>query len=178
MWTRALLVFATVGCATQKGPPPALWKPQSPLAPSSIAAVLAHRADLDLTDDQVAKLTELDRKRESADRMVEQDWQEQVGDQKTARIRMGNPQMKNMQTRVGRLARENSPTHEPPAEGDYYDVAQQRLEEDDDRAWKDAQPIFNDQQKPLAQAIVEQYRQDVAKQHDAAAAAAAQQQPR
>ncbi len=166
MWTRALLVFAAFGCASQKAPPPQLWKPQPPLPPSSIAAVLAHRADLDLTDEQVAQLTEIDRKRESADRGVEVDLQDQVGDQTQARIRMGNPQMKNMQTRVGRLARENSPTHEPPAEGDYFDVAQQRLEENDDKAWKDAQPLLNDQQKALAQVIVEQYRQDVAKQHD------------
>ena len=166
MWTRALLVFATLGCATQKGPPPTLWKPQSPLPPSSIAALIAHRADLDLTDEQIAQLDEIDRKRESADRAVEVDLQDQVGDQTQARIRMGNPQMKNMQTRVGRLARENSPTHEPPAEGDYFDVAQQRLDENDQKAWTDAQPILNDQQKALAQTIVDQYRQDVAKQHE------------
>jgi len=166
MWTRALLVFVTVGCATQKGPPPTLWKPQPPLPASSIGALIAHRADLDLTDDQVAQLTEIDHKRESADRGVEVDLQDQVGDQSQARIRMGNPQMKNMRTRVGQLARENSPTHEPPAEGDYFDVAQQRLDENDDKAWKDAQPLLNDQQKALGQTIVEQYRQDRDKQHE------------
>jgi hypothetical protein len=166
MRTKLLLVFVVFGCATNKAPPPSLWKPEAPLPPSSIAALIAHRADLDLNDEQIAKLTEIDGKRESADRMVEQDLNDQVGDQEKARIRMGNPQMKKMQTRVGKLARENTPTNEPPAEGDYFDVAQQRLAENDQQAWKEAQPLLNDQQRALAQVLVDQYRQDVAKQHE------------
>jgi hypothetical protein len=168
MRTRTFLLFATLGCATQKAPPPTLWKPQPPLPASSIAVVIAHRADLDLTDEQIEKLTEIDHKRESADRAVEFDLQDQVGDQHSARLRMGNPQMKAMQTRIGKVARENSPTHEPPADTDYFDVAQQRLVENDQKAWTDAQPLLNDQQRGLAQTLVDQYRQDVAKQRDEA----------
>jgi hypothetical protein len=57
---RVLLLLLAAGCA---GAPPASRPPPADLAPlprSSIVAVLAHRSDLDLTDDQVAALEQAD----------------------------------------------------------------------------------------------------------------------
>jgi hypothetical protein len=58
--TTLLLLLAAAGCAggrpISRAPPP----DQPPLPRSSIVAVLAHRSDLDLTDDQVAALEQAD----------------------------------------------------------------------------------------------------------------------
>ena len=154
-------------CATSKAtttPQELLYRPEAPVPVSSIACLLAHRADLDLSDEQVAKFEELDRKREDNDRMVEQDMRDQIGDQHASRIRMGNPQMKAMGGRAGRAARELNPKFEPPADMDYIDVAQQRIDENDDRAAAEAEKLLLENQLPLAKTLLDQYRQDVNKQ--------------
>jgi hypothetical protein len=168
MQTRILLAVGFLAaCASTKAtttPEELLYRPEAPVAKSSIALLLAHRADLNLDDEQVTKLDDLDHKREDSDRMVEQDMRAQIGDQHYSRIRMGNPSMKAMQGRVGRAARESNPRFEPPADNDYIDVAQQRLDENDDHAAAEAEKIMNESQLPLAKTLLEQYRQDVNKQ--------------
>lgn len=54
--------------ATEASPPPA--KPLPPLPRSSIAAVVLHRGDLNLTDEQIESMEKRDREREEEDRSL------------------------------------------------------------------------------------------------------------
>ena len=55
-----LLLLAVAGCAASQPVPPALPGDLPPLPRSSLVAVLAHRSELDLNDDQVAALEQAD----------------------------------------------------------------------------------------------------------------------
>jgi hypothetical protein len=69
-WLPALAAIA-VGCASAPLPPPSA--PLPPLPRSSIAAVLDHRGELKLSDDQVQRLSELDDELDRENRAIHEE---------------------------------------------------------------------------------------------------------
>jgi hypothetical protein len=172
------LILATAvlgwGCATSATEHPTLLHPQAPLARSQTAALLEHASELTLTEEQVHKLEALEERRQHADHDVEIDLQQQ--------IQAGAASHRGRATRGGgsvgraglggiRGAAMNGPGAEPnkssqPTDDDFVDGAQARIDENDTKAYADAEAALTDEQRAQAKPIIEQYRADVAKQRE------------
>jgi hypothetical protein len=181
---RSLFLLALVppwGCSTtSSSAPPPLWRPQPPLEPSSIQCLVAHRGELGLTDDQVARLGELEEARASADRAIEVDLEQQLQAHHQAG-RSGGSRSATGGVRASRSAGgrgagapppgspSGTASHgEPPGDADFEAFAAERLVENDDQYAKQAEPILDAEQVPAARRILERYRQERARQRDAA----------
>jgi len=158
-------LFCATACASS-APKPTLYKPEPPLARSSIATVLEHRDELQLSDEQVQKMFEIDQKRAQADRDVEVDLEQQLQNEG----HLGGSARVSARGR-GRGAAAQQPGQqqakgEPPGESDFVAMAQQRLDENDTNSWTQAEALLSDAQKPRAKEIVAQYRDAVTKQRE------------
>jgi hypothetical protein len=152
-----------------------VFHPAAPLSASAVAALLEHRAELQLADYQVEQLTDIERKRDEADRAVEVDLE--------AQLKEGEPRTRSSSRPVaaggrggrggggrampGNAQNQNAQPHgEPPNEDDRVAVAQQRIDENDAKANSSAEAVMTDEQREQAQKIMSRYREDVAKQRD------------
>jgi hypothetical protein len=163
------VAFAAVGCATK--PPPAPAAPPAaalpPLPRSSIAAVVLKRDELHLTDDQVRQMEEIDRRREQADQAL----RDEPAHAKKAGTSGGSPPpaggtgMGGM--RGGRMGgmggmggRRRSGGVSPSAgERDRPPTAEERMDDNDTRAYLEAEAVLDEEQRPKARDIAERYRE-------------------
>jgi hypothetical protein len=179
-WATAIAAGAALaGCATAPAPPPAggggTAPPATPLPRSSIAAVIQHRAELGLTDDQVRDLELIDQKREAADAAVRDELakQEQVAHPSAAGSNpAGGSSGGGSGTapgpgpgsgmgggmRGGGMHGRGMPRPTGPSRADREAAAQQRLDDDDTKAFLDAEEVLTPAQREQAREIASDYR--------------------
>jgi len=159
--------------ATSAAPP--LPAPKPPLAHSSIAAVLAHRGELALTDEQIAKLEEMDRRLQSAN--------EAIGAEGKVAGKPSPPPTREARTLP---PSEERPIRDPTAGsgmggrglgrtggrhrgamGGSADShakrpdAEARMDDNDTQAYLDAESVLTEAQRPKARDIAEAYREQL-----------------
>jgi len=164
---------AWAACAHQK-PAPVDVTALPPLPRSSIAAVVQQRAKLGLTDDQVRDLEEIDRERAKADAAFTD---EVAQKQKAAQAAgasaangspaggargggMGGGGMRGGGMRGGGMGGRRGP---PPASHEAADgtapaTIQDRLDENDTKAFLDAEEVLTEAQRDPAREIASDYR--------------------
>jgi hypothetical protein len=160
----AWLILAACAAPKAEAPPPTPAKPVAPLARSSIAAVLEHRGELSLTDDQVQKLEALDAKREKADAGLRDELaaasrgSSSGSTSGSAAPAGGAASMGGMGGRHGggRGGRGSRSPSAPP--GSRAEALQEKLDDDDTQAFLEAEPVFTDAQREKAEDIAGAYR--------------------
>lgn len=191
---RALaLVAALAACASTPKPaaqPPAPASSLPPLPRSSIAAVVQHRGELGLTDEQVRQMEVRDQQRETEDAAIRDELAKRRaakagaqgsssgaspsaaggggsgGGMRGGGMGMGGG-MRGGGMRGGRMPR--GPAGEG-SKGNPEATAQDRMDENDTKAYLDAEGVLTDAQKAKARDIAEDYREQL---YDRRAAAAA-----
>ena len=146
-----------------------------PAARSSVAAVLAHRGDLELTDDQIQKLEVLDEQVQKANSSIETNLKAAMEKRKAAGNSQGAGPDQGAMGRgggmgggmggrggagagggrrgSGRVATENL---DGPVE-----KARQEMDGNDARAFEEAEGLLTDAQKPRAEELAEKYREEL-----------------
>lgn len=188
------LVLAQVGCASR--PPPVAAVPNNqatlpPLPRSSIAAVVLHRAEIGLTDEQVSEMEQLDQKREAENAAVREEMgkksqQGQSAPSSNSRAGSGSAASQGMRgsgmgggmhgggMHGGRMGgRSAAPGAGSGKEADKAAVLEDRLDEDDTKAYLDAENVLTEAQKPRAREIASDYREQLYEQRESARAKAA-----
>jgi hypothetical protein len=170
-----LLMSSLTSCARAKPPPPVDVSSLPPLARSSIAAIVQSRDKLGLTDEQVGRLEEIDRERQKADDVISDAAAEREQTAKAAAKAShatgpvpagggaGGPGGGR-----GRRYR-GSPTAGaggPPTEQD-------RLDDDDTKAFLDAEQVLTEAQRDEAREIASDYRAELYERRDLERRAAA-----
>jgi hypothetical protein len=172
-----ILCLSLVSCAHDEPPTPANVAPLPPLPRSSIAAVVQQRATLKLTDDQVRDLEALDQDREKANAaLLEEVAQKQkaltAGSSGSGGARnapstggmngggMNGGGMRGGGMRGGGMGgRRGAPAaSHPSAAGPDAATVQDRLDENDTKAFLDAEQVLTDAQRDPAREIASDYR--------------------
>jgi hypothetical protein len=169
------LALSQLACASQP-PPPQLIAPvptnQAPLPPlprSSIAAVVLHRGELGLTDEQVGEIEQRDQQREGENVAVRGEMEKKGQKGPSARSSSsgsgngGAPQgMHGGGMHGGRMAG-RSPASGSGGEKDADRAAtlEDRLDENDTKAYLDAESVFTEAQKARAREIASDYREQL-----------------
>ena len=153
--------------------------PQPPLARSSIGAVLAHRGELNLTDEQIQKLEEMDHQVQVANEAIrtegnptrrppaEPRQQGSPGENRTAsdpgsRSATGGPGRIGGGPGMGRGGGHRRGAMRAPApEAIKHPEAQERMDENDTKAYLDAEVLLSESQRPRAREIAEEYREQL-----------------
>jgi hypothetical protein len=172
----AILFLATTltACAHEKPSAPVDVASLPPLPRSSIAAVVQQRAKLGLTDDQVRDLEEIDQGREKADAAIlDEVAQKQkaaqaagtsaAGGSQTGGGRsggMGGGGMRGGGMHGGGMGGRRGPGHAGPeaAGGAAPATLQDRLDDNDTKAFLDAEQVLGEAQREPAREIASDYR--------------------
>ena len=164
-----LSTSALAACAHQK-PAAVDATPLPPLPRSSIAAVVQQRAKLGLTDDQVRDLEEIDREREKADSaFTDEMTQKQKAAQAAAASAGSSPPagggrgggmrgggMRGGGMGGGGMGGRRGPTQ--ASNGTAPVTLQDRLDENDTKAFLDAEQVLTEAQRDEAREIASDYR--------------------
>lgn len=172
-----VLFLSLVSCAHDEPPTPTNVASLPPLPRSSIAAVVQQRATLKLTDDQVRDLEALDQDREKANAaLLEEVAQKQkasaAGSSGSGGARnapstggmtgggMNGGGMRGGGMRGGGMGgRRGAPVaSHPSAAGPDAATVQDRLDENDTKAFLDAEQVLSDAQRDPAREIASDYR--------------------
>ncbi len=149
----ALLPLA---CATspQKATPPAS---QPPLPRSSLAAVLEHRRELELTDEQVRRLQDLDNQLERANAAIRQE----ADQRKTKSQSLSRPPRGGTGGRSrGGMGRSTGEGRSPPSNASTPKSAEERIDDNDTNAYLEAEKVLTESQRPLALEIASRFREE------------------
>jgi hypothetical protein len=152
-----------VACASAKAAAPAASPATlAPLPRSSLAAVLEHRAELGLTEEQVEKLQARDDQREKADASL-RDELAAASHGSGSTSSEGSPAPSSSpgggmggHRGGGRMGRSSSSPAAAP--GSHAQAIQTKLDDDDTRAFLEAEPVFTDAQREKAEDIAGAYR--------------------
>ena len=165
--------------ACAHGPSPAATEappPRPPLAASSIGAVLAHRGELQLSDEQVEKLAQMDRELAKANEAI-----------RTEGKSAGKPGQSGARESRSGNASDSRPPRDPTAgggmgggrgmgrggghhrgmipgtasDGEKRTDPQEKMDDNDTKAYLDAEPVLTEAQRPRAREIAEEYREQV-----------------
>ncbi|HEV3030900.1 MAG TPA: hypothetical protein VG319_04620 [Polyangia bacterium] len=172
-----ILFLALVSCAHEKPPVPADVASLPPLPRSSIAAVVQQRATLKLTDEQVRDLEALDQDREKANAAIlaEVDQRQKAaaaassgsGGARNAPSTggmnggaMNGGGMRGGGMRGGGMGGRHGapPASHPSAAGPDAATVQDRLDENDTKAFLDAEQVLTEAQRDPAREIASDYR--------------------
>lgn len=148
-------------------------KKLAPLPESSISAVLEHREELALTADQIAKLEELDRKRELDNEQIRKAREEAPPPKAKEENRRSDPGMGGMGRRggmggMGGMGRRGmgfgGPSSTGSAKSEQLDprspeFLMQRIDDNDTASYLEAEKVLTEEQRSKARAIAEQYRE-------------------
>ena len=186
------LALSQAACASEPPPPqpivPVPTPPAAlpPLPRSSIAAVVLHRAELGLTDEQVGEMEQRDQQREGENAAVREEMEKKTQKGQSASsgsIRSGSsgaPQ--GMQgggmgggMHGGRMGGRS------PASGsgggkdlDRTATLEDRLDENDTKAYLDVESVFTEAQKARAREIASDYREQLYERRENARSRSAQ----
>ena len=145
-----------MACAHAQPPPPEPAAPLLPLPRSSIAAILAHRGDLDLTDEQVRRLQE----RDDALDKAQADLRAAAAKQQQTPKRPGQGTSVDMPNpNAGHhRGQQRASTDAPPKSPSIT----QQMDDNDTRAYLDAEAaVLTEKQKDPAREIASKYREDL-----------------
>ena len=160
-----LLSTPALGACAHQKPAAVDATPLPPLPRSSIAAVVQQRAKLALTDDQVRDLEEIDHEREKADSaLTDEVAQKQKAAQAAAASAGNGPPagggrgggMRGGGMRGGGMGGRRGPP--PGNEAGAPVTLQDRLDENDTKAFLDAEQVLTEAQRDLASEIASDYR--------------------
>jgi|SRR6202158_1473384 len=147
----ALLPLA---CATS--PPKAKSDTQPPLPRSSIAAVLEHRRELELSDDQVRRLQNLDDQLERANAAIRQE-----ANQKQTSPPVSRAPRAGMGGRSrGGMGRPSGEGRSQPSSATAPKSAEERIDDNDTNAYLEAEKVLTESQRPLALEIASRFREE------------------
>jgi hypothetical protein len=190
--------LSQLACASQPPPPqpiapvPANAAALPPLPRSSIAAVVQHRAELKLTDDQVGALEERDRQREEENTVVREEMEKKgqkgpSAPSSRAGSGSGGSAPQGMQGGGMGGGMHGGGMHggrmggRAPASGagggkqaDRAATLEDRLDENDTKAYLDAESVFTEAQKEAAREIASDYREHLYEQREIARSKSAQ----
>jgi hypothetical protein len=167
------LAPALLSCAHEKPAPAVDVSSLPPLPRSSIAAVVQARAKLGLTDDQVRDLEEIDQARVKADAAVtDEAAQKQKAAQAAGASAAGGPPASGARgggmggggphgggMRGGGMGGRRGPRASPEAaNGTAPATLQDRLDENDTKAFLDAEQVLTEVQRDPAREIASDYR--------------------
>jgi hypothetical protein len=190
------LALSQVACASQPPPPQPIAPVATnqaalpPLPRSSIAAVVLHRAELGLTDEQVGEMEQRDQQREGENAAVREEMEKKGQKGPSAPSSTGGsgnggaPQgthgamgggMHGGGMHGGRMGGRS------PASGsgggkdaDRAATLEDRLDENDTKAYLDAESVFTEAQKARAREIASDYREQLYERRESARSKSAQ----
>ncbi|HTB58128.1 MAG TPA: hypothetical protein VLC06_09655 [Polyangia bacterium] len=183
------LALSQVACASQPPPPqpiaPVPTNPAAlpPLPRSSIAAVILHRAELGLTDEQVGEMEQRDQQRERENAAVREEMEKKTQKGQSASSTStpsgggGGPQgmqgggtgggMHGGGMHGGRMGGRSPPSGSSGAkEADRAATLEDRLDENDTKAYLDVESVFTEAQKERAREIASDYREQLYEQRE------------
>ena len=148
-----------------------------PLPRSSLAAVILHRSELGLTDDQVRELEQIDRRRESEDAAVRADLAAKAKPATTSPTSggggtgnaggatgsgMGGGRMGGMRGgRMGGGRGFRAPSNNGPSSGQRAVKLEDLLDDDDTKAYLDGEEVLTEPQREQAREIASDYRAQI-----------------
>ena len=169
MINRALLTMALLTASCAANPKPSKSPTElSPLPRSSIAAVLEHRAELELTDDQVRRLQQLDEKLQQENAAI----RKELAQGKQA---SGQPGPDGFAGGMGRRSRGGGGGRRSRGEGNSSDNPRpkspmQLMDDNDTRAYLEAEALLTETQRPKAREIASRFREQLSDRREAARA--------
>jgi hypothetical protein len=193
---RFTLVLALAQAACASPPPPVAAVPNNqaalpPLPRSSIAAVVLHRAEIGLTDEQVSEMEELDQKRETENAAVREEMgkksqQAQAAPSSNSGAGSRSAASQGMQgsgmgggmrgggMHGGRMGgRSAAPGAGSGKEANRAAALEDRLDENDTKAYLDAENVLTEAQKARAREVASDYREQLYEQRESARAKSA-----
>jgi hypothetical protein len=174
------LALVVPACATKPPPAPAAAQPAAPLPPlprSSIAAVVAHKTELALTDDQIRQMETIDLERERNDDKLRENGGMPAKPKPVNPTPSGPPGGGAMGMRRGGGMRGGGHRGAMPGSRDAPPTLDDRLDESDTQAYLDAEKVLTDAQRDRARDIAEDYREQRYDRRQQAAERAKQQHP-
>jgi hypothetical protein len=171
--------MSQLACASQPPPPqpiasvPTNQAALPPLPRSSIAAVVLHRTELGLTDDQVGEIEQRDQQREGENAAVREEMEKrgQKGPPAPSGTsgsgNGGTPQGMHGGGMGGGMHGGRMGGRSPASgsggekEADRASTLQDRLDENDTKAYLDAESVFTEAQKARAREIASDYREEL-----------------
>jgi hypothetical protein len=186
-----VLALSQLVCASQPPPPQSIAPlptdpaPLPPLPRSSIAAVVLHRAELGLTDEQVGEMEQRDQQRETENAVVREEMEKKgqkgppASSSGSGSGSGGAPQgmhgggmgggMHGGGMHGGRMGgRSPASGSGSGKEADRTATLEDRLDENDTKAYLDAESVFTEAQKARAREIASDYREQLYEQRESA----------
>jgi len=179
------LVLSQVACASQPPPPqpiapvPSNPAPLPPLPRSSIAAVVLHRAELGLTDEQVGEMEQRDQERERENAVVREEMEKKNQKVASASSSGSGGAAQGMHgcgtgggmhgggMHGGRMGgRSPASGSGSGKESDRAATLEDRLDENDTKAYLDVESVFTEAQKAGAREIASDYREHLYEQRE------------
>jgi hypothetical protein len=150
----ALLPLA---CATaHRKATPAASSAQTPLPRSSIAAVLQHRGELQLSDEQVRRLQDLDDQLERQNAALRQE----ADKRQTQGQPSGGAFRGAMGGRSGMGGRSIGGSRSPPSNANGPKSIEERIDDNDTSAYLEAEKVLTESQTPQAWEIASRFREE------------------
>jgi len=165
-----IMFFAASACASPPKPPPrpTYTRAPSPLPRSSIVAVLTHRAELSLDDDQVKRFEQVQSDLDKKDAEIRQGSSAGTGGQASASDgaqQVGEGHQRGRGTGSGHSrSRGASKRNQGPTGSD----VERALDDQDTAAFLEAEEILRADQRERAREIAEKYREDLYAQKEQA----------
>ena len=154
----AAAAFLAFACATSQPKGASTTSPQPPLPRSSIAAVLQHKDELQLTDDQVRRLQELDDQLEQQNAALRQAAEKRKSKDPSSSSGFGRGMGGGSRGGMGgRLMRG---TRSPASDGAGPKSLEERMDDNDTSAYLEAEKILTEQQRAQATEIASKFRQE------------------
>lgn len=154
-------------CAANPKPSPSPPADLPPLPRSSIAAVLEHRAELELTDEQVRRLQQLDEKLQQENAAI----RKELAQGKQA---SGQPAPDGSAGGMGRRSRGGGGGRRSRGEGGGTSndtprpkSPMQLMDDNDTRAYLEAETILTEAQRPRAREIASRFREELSDRREA-----------
>src|SRR5262249_27323315 len=150
--------FLALGCATSQPKEASTPSPQPPLPRSSIAAVLQHKDELQLTDDQARRLQELDDQLERQNAALRQEAEKRKSKDPSSGSGFGRGMGGGSRAAMGgRLMRG---TRSSTSNGAGSQSLEERMDDNDTNAYLEAEKVLTETQRARATEIATKFRQE------------------
>jgi len=151
-------LFSTACASSPQRPAAGATPPEPPLPRSSIAAVLQHKGELQLSEEQVRRLQDLNDQLERQNAALRQE-----ADKKKAG---GQPPSNALQPVMGGRSRGGMGGHATggkrgaPSNASGPMSAEERMDDNDTNAYLEAEKVFSESQRPRALEIASRFREE------------------
>src|SRR5215813_685856 len=151
-------LFSTACASSPQRPAAGATPPEPPLPRSSISAVLQHKGELQLSEEQVRRLQDLNDQLERQNAALRQE-----ADKKKAG---GQPPSNALQPGMGGRSRGGMGGHATggkrgaPSNANGPMSAEERMDDNDTNAYLEAEKVFSESQRPRALEIASRFREE------------------